>query len=112
MARCVLGRPKSLSPALAAGIAVWTLASTAAVAQTPACNGKNVYPCSIGGTLLVLGKPGIAINGGSGGSGGGGSGSFINDPQNPGFALTGFVPLQAHGPLLASLTATFNLATV
>jgi hypothetical protein len=71
-----------------------------------------VYPCSIGGTLLVLAKPGIAIDGGSGGSNGGGSGSFINDPQNPGFALTGFVPLQAHGPLLASLSATFSLASV
>jgi hypothetical protein len=41
-----------------------------------------------------------------------GGGSFINNPQNPGFALTAFAPLHSHGPLLPSAGATFNLATV
>jgi hypothetical protein len=114
MVRCMLRCRKWLRLAIAAGIAVWTLAGTAALAQTPACNGKNVYPCSVGGTLLVLGKPtGLTLNGGSLFiSGGGGSGTFINDPQNPGFALTAAVPLVSGGPQLPSTAGTFSLATV
>jgi hypothetical protein len=103
---------KLLSRALAAWVAMWALANTAALAQIPACNGKNVYPCSVGGTLLVLGKPsGLVISGGSGVSGGTGGASFINNPQNPGFTLTAITPLQGQGPQLPSLGATFNLAT-
>lgn len=96
-----------------AWVAMWTLVSTAALAQTPACDGKSVYPCSVGGTLLVLGKPtGLVVSGGSGVRGGTGVGSFINNPQNPGFALTAVDLLQGHGPQLPSASATFNLTTV
>jgi hypothetical protein len=94
-------------------VVVWALGSTAALAQAPACNGKNVYPCSIGGTLLVLSAPsGLAASNGSGTIGGFGSGSFINNPQNPGFTLTAVSALQGHGPQLPSASGTFNLATV
>lgn len=109
----ILRAGKLLSRALAAWVAVWSLLSAAALAQIPACNGKNVYPCSVGGTLIVLGTPsGFVFSGGSGFSGGTGGASFINNPQNPGFALTGTAALQGHGPLLPSAVATFNLGTV
>jgi hypothetical protein len=113
MTWCILRGGKLFKRAFGVCVAMWTLVSAAALAQTPACNGKNVYPCSVGGTLLVLGKPtDLVISGGSGVSGGNGSGSFINNPQNPGFALTAITPLEAHGTLLPSVGATFNLATV
>jgi hypothetical protein len=90
-----------------------TLAGTAALAQTPVCNGHNIYPCSIGSTLLVLSKPSFALDGGSGiTSGGNGKPAFVNDPQNPGFSLTGYGSLVANGPSLASITGTFSLASV
>jgi hypothetical protein len=91
---------KSCRLAFAACVGTWTLAGTMAIAQTPACNGKNVYPCSVGGTLLVLSKPtAVVLNNGSGVSGGfPGGGSFIADPQKPGFALTTSVPVSAVGP--------------
>src|SRR5277367_2624936 len=102
------GFGKSMRLALAAGV-LGTLAATAAFAQTPVCNGHNVYPCSIGSTLLVLGNPtNFTFSGGSGGNGGGGSPAFINDPQNPGFSLTGYGNLIAPGPTLPSSTATFS----
>jgi hypothetical protein len=98
--------------ALAAGI-FGTLAGSAALAQTPVCNGHNVYPCSIGSTLLVLSKPNFTFNGGSGiTTGGNGKPAFINDPQNPGFSLTGYGSLVANGPSLASIAGTFSLASV
>jgi len=104
---------RSLRAAVAAAMLVWTLAGAAALAQTPACNGRNVYPCSIGGTLLVLVKPaGLQVNNGSSVSFAGGGGSFITNPQNPGFTLAGFTPLQGRGPLLPSVSGTFSLATV
>ncbi len=99
---------------VAAGIAMLTLGGTAALAQSPTCNGKNVYPCSVGGTLLVVSKP-TGLTGGLGNgvvSYGGGQGAFINDPQNPGFSLMGFGNLQSAGPLLPSAAGTFGLATV
>jgi len=111
MVRLVPGFRKLLRLALAAGM-LGTLAGTAALAQAPVCNGHNVYPCSIGSTLLVLGKPSLTFSGGSGGSGGGGNAAFINDPQNPGFSLTGFGNLIANGPSLVSTTGTFSLAAV
>ena len=55
---------------------------------------------------------GLVASGGSSVSGGAGVGSFINNPQAPGFALTASDPLQGHGPVLPSASATFNLATV
>jgi hypothetical protein len=106
---------KPLRLAIVAGIAMWALACTAAFAQTPTCNGKNVYPCSVGGTLLVLNKPtGYVLNFGSGTSAGAGTAaSVLNDPKNPGFAATTTVALQAFGPVLPSLTNyTFSLTTV
>lgn len=115
MAWCILCGTKPLRLAIAADIAMWALAGTAAFAQTPTCNGKNLYPCSVGGTLLVLNKPtGYALNFGSGISAGAGTTtSLLNDPQNPGFAATSTVALQAFGPVLPSLTNyTFSLATV
>ena len=113
MRRWMLFCGKSTRLALAAGVIVWMLASTAALAQTPACNGKNVYPCSVGGTLLALSKPtGLVASGGSAFNFGGGQGAFINDPQNPGFSLTGFSNLQGGGPALPSAAGTFSLATV
>ena len=68
------------------------MAGTAALAQTPVCNGHNVYPCSVGGTLLVLGKPtGLTFGSGSGIiSSGSTNGFFTNDPQSPGITATTF----------------------
>jgi len=92
-------------------LAVWVLAGTAALAQTPECDGR-VYPCTVAGTLLVVGKPALVVlSFGSGGTGGYGGGIFISDPQNPGFLATG-VPLQAVGPRLPAFSGTFSLATV
>jgi len=59
-----LGRRKSLRLALAAGI-LWTLAGTSMFALTPVCNGGNVYPCSVGGTLIVSSKPILTVGGGT-----------------------------------------------
>src|SRR5579863_1392073 len=115
MAWCVLCGRKPRHPAIAAAMAVWTLAGAAAFAQIPTCNGKNVYPCSVGGTLLLLNKPtGYAFNFGSGvSSGAGTAASPLNDPQNPGFAATTTAAVQAFGPVLPSLTNyTFSLASV
>ena len=113
MVHLLPGFGKSLRLALAAGI-LGTLAGTAALAQTPVCNGHNVYPCSAGGTLLVTSKPtGLTFSGGSGIlSGGGGNGFFTNDPQNPGITAFGLGNLVAGGPLLPSAAGTFSLATV
>ena len=112
MVHLLPGFGRWLRVALAAGI-LGTLAGSAALAQTPVCNGHNVYPCAIGSTLLVLNKPVLTFSGGSGvTSGGGGNAAFINDPQNPGFSLSGFGNLIAPGPSLPSSTGTFSLATV
>jgi hypothetical protein len=113
MVHLLPGLGKSARLALAAGILA-ALAGTPALAQAPVCNGHNVYPCSVGSTLLVLSKPtNLTFSGGSGvTSGGGGSGAFINDPQNPGFSLTGYGNMIAPGPALPSSTGTFGLATV
>jgi hypothetical protein len=113
MAWCILRGGKPLHLAIAAAMAVWVLAGTAVYAQIPTCNGKNVYPCSVGGTLLLLNKPnGYAFNFGSG-TGAGASASVLNDPKNPGFAATTTAAVQAFGPVLPSLTNyTFSLATV
>ena len=98
--------------ALAAGIFV-TLAGTTALAQAPVCNGHNVYPCSVGGTLLVTSKPtNLTFGGGGIISFGGGNGLFTNDPQNPGITAFGFGNLVADGPMLPSAAGTFSLATV
>ena len=107
------GFGKLLRVALAAGMLV-ILASATAFAQTPVCNGHNVYPCSVGGTLLVTSKPtSLTFSGGSGIiSFGGGNGLFTNDPQNPGITAFGFGNLVAMGPLLPSASGTFSLATV
>jgi len=89
------------------------LTGALAAAAPSACTGGNVYPCTIGGTLLVLSKPaGLAPSNGSALTFLGGGGSFITNPQSPGFTLTGFTPLQALGPVLPSITGTFSLATV
>jgi hypothetical protein len=115
MVRYILYGGKTLRLAIAASITVWALAGTAVFAQTPACNGKNVYPCSVGGTLLVLNKPaGYVLNFGSGiSTGGGNAASVLSDPKNPGFAATASAALQAFGPMLPSLTNyTFSLASV
>ncbi len=112
MAYLLAGSGKLLRMALAAGIFA-ALAGSAALAQTPACNGRNIYPCTIGSTLLVTGKPtNMTFSGGSGGTGGGGSPAFINDPRNPGFSLTGYGYQIGNGPSLPSATSTFSLATV
>ena len=111
MVHLLPGFGKSMRLALAAGI-LGTLAGTAALAQAPVCNGHNVYPCSIGSTLLVLSKPNLTFNSGGVISGGFGNPAFINDPQNPGFSVTGFGNLVANGPALPSSTGTFGLATV
>jgi hypothetical protein len=104
---------KSLHLALAAGVAMGMLGGASALAQAPTCNGKNVYPCVVAGTLLVVSKPtGLLPNLNGAVSFGGGSGAFINDPQNPGFSLTGFSNLQGSGPTLPSAAATFSVATV
>src|ERR1700693_5884077 len=102
MVRCILYGGRPLRLAIAAGIAMWALEGVAAFAQTPTCNGKNVYPCSVGGTLLVLNKPaGYVLNFGSGiTAGGGGAASVLSNPKNPGFAATATVVLQAFGPVL------------
>ncbi|HLN03389.1 MAG TPA: hypothetical protein VK335_29125 [Bryobacteraceae bacterium] len=115
MVWCIFYGGKPLRLAIAAGIAMWALEGIAAFAQTPTCNGKNVYPCSVGGTLLVLSKPvDYTLNFGSGiSAGGGGTASVLSDPKNPGFAATATVALQAFGPVLPSLTNyTFSLASV
>ena len=60
-------RGKSSVLTLAVHIALWLLPGTAVYAQTRVCDGKNIFPCSVGGTLLVLSKPaGLTLNGGSG----------------------------------------------
>src|SRR5271169_4802408 len=102
MAWCILRGGKPLHLAIAAAIAVWALAGTAVYAQIPTCNGKNVYPCSVGGTLLLLNKPnGYAFNFGSGiVAGAGTAASVLNDPKNPGFAATATAAVQAVGPVL------------
>src|SRR3954469_19256919 len=81
-----------------------TLAGTPAFAVTPVCNGHNIYPCSVGGTLLVTSNPtNVTYTGGSGIiSFGGGHGVLTNDPQNPGIGASGFGNLVAMGPLLPS----------
>ena len=117
MARTCLPCCRWLQLSLAASMGVWFLAGTAAHAQAliPVCNGKNVYPCTVGGTLLVLSKPtGYTVNFGGGGSGGIGAGAaLITDPKNPGFAATATVPAQAFGPVLPALNNfTLSLATV
>src|SRR5260221_11495314 len=97
-----------LRVALAAGT-FGSLAGSAAWAQAPVCNGHNVYPCSIGSTLLVLSKPNFTLNGGSGiTSGGNGNHPLINDPQNPGFSFSGFGNLIAPSPALPSAAGAFN----
>ena len=80
----LFGRRKALRLALAGGILL-TLAGTSMFALTPVCNGGNVYPCSVGGTLIVSSKPILAAGGGSGViSFGGGRGTITHDPLNPG----------------------------
>src|SRR5579863_1801089 len=113
MVRFLSGFGKLLRLALAAGT-LGILAGTTAFAQTPVCNGHNVYPCSVGGTLLVTSKPtNLTFNGGSAViSFGGGNGLFTNDPQNPGITAFGFGNLVAAGPLLPSAGGTFSLVTV
>ena len=113
MVHLLPGFGKLLRLALAAGIFM-ALAGTTAFAITPVCNGHNVYPCSVGGTLLVNSSPTSFTS--SGGSGvisfGGGNAVFTNDPQNPGITAFGFGNLVAMGPLLPSASGTFSLATV
>jgi hypothetical protein len=112
MVRFLPGFGKLLRLALAAGILV-TLTGTPAFAQTPVCNGHNVYPCSVGGTLLVTSKPTNLTFGGNGIiSFGSGNGLFTNDPQNPGITAFGFGNLVATGPTLPFAGGTFSLATV
>lgn len=107
----LLGRRKSLRLALAAGI-LWTLAGTPMFALTPVCNGANVYPCSVGGTLIVSSKPSFTVGGGSGIiSFGGGGGTITHDPLNPGIVATGYGNLVSL-PLLPYAAGTFSLATV
>jgi hypothetical protein len=108
----VLGFRKGLRLALAAGIAACVMAGTAAHAQ-PACASKSgLFPCSIGGTLLVVSPPtGNSLNG-VGGSGGKGSPSFIEDPQNPGLTVTATTPVQFSGSAPPSLNGEFTFATV
>jgi hypothetical protein len=74
--------------AVAAALAVGTLAGTAAFAQIPTCNGKNVYPCSVGGTLLLLSKPtDYAFNFGSGVSAGAGPVASVVNEDTTGVSL-------------------------
>jgi uncharacterized protein (TIGR03437 family) len=98
-------------------VALCALGCEAAFAQqaAPCTIGTSIYPCSVGGTILVVSEPTGSLFGGGGGNGGGGGGttvSILNDPVNPGFSLTTAPPLQASGPFQLSLSGTLNLATV
>ena len=107
----VLGLGKPLCVALVAGVAAWVIAGTAALAQ-PACASKSgTFPCSIGGTLLVVSEPTGNTFTGSRISAGSGSTAFIEDPQNPGISATGTTPLEFSGSAAPLLNGTFNFAT-
>ena len=93
--------------ALAAAITLSTL--NAAAPTTPTCASKTgQYPCTLGGTLLLLAQPTGNATTFVGGTGD--SGSFIDDPQNPGLAAS-TPPLTFGGAAIPFLTSNVNLAT-
>jgi hypothetical protein len=112
MASALRFRPP-LRLALAAGIAVWVLTGTTALAQAPcSSSGNTVFPCSLGGTVIFSAPTGTIFDDSGVIVGSGAMYSFIQDPQNPGFALTSSIPGQAAGPLLPVRNGTLNFATV
>ncbi len=95
--------------AIASSITLWTLSGAAASAQPPTCASKTgQYPCSLGGTVLMLAQP--TGNATTFVGGAGDSGSFIDDPQNPGLAAS-TPPLTFGGAAIPFLTSNINLAT-
>ena len=94
--------------ALAAAITLSTL--KAAAPATPTCASKTgQYPCTLGGTLLLLAQP--TGNATSFVGNAGNSGSFIDDPQNPGLAAS-TSPLTFGGAAIPFLISNLNLTTV
>jgi hypothetical protein len=94
--------------ALAAGITLWTLPGIAA-AQPTCASRTGQYPCSLGGTVLVLAQP--TGNATTFVGGGGNSGSFIDDPQNPGLAAAVTPSLTFGGAAIPFLISNLSLAT-
>jgi hypothetical protein len=95
---------------LAAGITLWTLTGAAALAQPTCASQTGQYPCTLGGTLLLLGPP--TGNATSFVGGQGNSGSFIDDPQNPGLAAATTPSLTFGGAAIPFLISNLSLATV
>src|SRR5713226_6239367 len=93
-----------LAVCLALGITAWMLPGTVRVAHAdpigPCGASSPMLPCTVGGTLEVVSLSGsLFMSGGGGGCGGGGAtATIINDPQNPGFTLTGNNPCTFVGP--------------
>jgi len=94
-------------------IAVWILAGAAAQAQQPCAskNGGGSFPCSIGGTLVVLSRPTGSVFSGSGSVVGAGTTSFVEDPENPGLSATATIPLQFTTSTLPTVEGSFSLGT-
>jgi len=81
------------------------------LANSPCATGGSAYPCTIGGTLLLIGAPAGNLLGGGGGTP---TAAFVGDPQNPGVELTETPPVQRMGPgigSLQSLTETLSFLT-
>lgn len=93
---------------LAAGINLLTLTGSAAPAQPTCASKTGQYPCTLGGTLLLLAQPTGNATTFVGGQGN--SGSFIDDPQNPGLGAS-TSPLTFGGSAIPFLTSNVNLAT-
>ncbi len=94
--------------ALATAITLWTLTGAAASAQPTCASKTGQYPCTLGGTLLLVAQPtgnATAFVGGAGNSG-----TFIDDPQNPGLGAS-TSPLTFGGAAIPFLISNLNLVT-